>query len=374
LTAFRFFAAFAVFCRHVHPWLQDGTDLPSVVHSFMTDGFSGVTFFFVLSGFILTYNYRTAFAQLSGPSVWSFYAARVARIWPVHLLTFGFAAVVLHREILAAPGRFFGPALANLTLTQSFFPDEAIYFSFNSLSWSLSDEMFFYFLFPLIVWGMRSAGWDRPHRAALLAALLCGAAVTCVALGGHTGDGFWMWYINPAFRLMDFLTGVALGHLFVGLAGARGPGPKWASRLEVGALGLVAAALAASPGVPYLLRRSGYYTPFFAVLILVFAFQRGLVSRLLSGRVLTGLGEVSFSFYMFHYLFIRMIDRYPHATHFGDLAPLPRAGAVLALSLVVSACCYRWFEVPARARVRGWLLQRPAPVRAGQAVPVRAGV
>jgi len=358
LTAFRFFAALAVFFRHVYPWLKESTDMPSFVHRFMNDGFCGVTFFFVLSGFILTYNYRLAFVRLSGPVVWKFYAARAARIWPVHLLTFGLAVVVLHREIMAAPVQFIGPAIANLTLTQSFFPVETIFFSFNSVSWSLSDEIFFYALFPLVLWAMHAAGCDRPRKASFLVIGLWLIAMACVIIGRNHPLGFWMWYVNPAFRMLDFLTGVALGHVFLGLKdkGIIGPSLKWASFFEVTSLVLVAAALTASPSVPYLLRRSVYYTPFFAMVILVFAYQRGVISRLLSGKLLRLLGEASFSFYMFHYLFIRMIDRYPHATRIGDLDPLLRSIAVFAVSLMASIACYRWFEVPARTRVRDWLI------------------
>jgi len=184
----------------------------------------------------------------------------------------------------------------------------------------------------------------------------------CVLFGLDQSRTEWMWYINPGFRVVDFLAGVALGQVFLGLnaRGIRGPSRTWATILEVGSLALIAAALMASPSVDYLLRRSVYYTPFFAVAILVFAYQRGLISRLLSGKVLRLLGEVSFSFYMFHYLFIRMIDRYPHATHIGDLSPLPRSIAVFAISILVSIACYWWFEVPARSRVRDWLVRRPA--------------
>jgi peptidoglycan/LPS O-acetylase OafA/YrhL len=368
LTAFRFFAALAVFFRHVYPWLKGSPDMPSVVHSFMNDGFCGVTFFFVLSGFILTYNYRLVFVRLSGPSVWKFYAARVARIWPVHLLTLGLAVVVRYPDIMAAPDQFIDSTIANLTLTQSYFSDETIYFSLNTVSWSLSDEIFFYALFPLVVWAMHAVGLDRPRRSSVLAIGLWAVAMACVLIGLDDPLGFWMWYINPLFRVLDFLTGVALGQVFLGLndKGIRGPSPKWASLLEVSSLVLVAVALMASPSVPYLLRRSVYYTPFFGMVILVFAYQRGFLSRLLSGKVLRLLGEVSFSFYMLHFLLIRLIDRYPHATHLGDLPPLLRSIAVFAISLMASIGCYRWFEVPARTRVRDWLVRRLVPQRTNQ--------
>jgi peptidoglycan/LPS O-acetylase OafA/YrhL len=368
LTAFRFFAALAVFFRHVCPWLGDHPDVPPVVYRVMNDGFCGVTFFFVLSGFILTYNYRAAFARLSAPAVGTFYAARVARIWPVHLLTFALAAVVLHREIAAAPAWYAGPAVANLALVQSWFPHETIYYSFNSVSWSLSDEVFFYALFPAALWAMRRVGLDRPRPAAALAVGVWAAAAAGVLSGRGHPLGFWVWSVDPAFCFVDFLIGVALGQVFLGLRdrGSRGPSSRGATALEVGSLMLVAAALAAGADVPYLFRRSVYYTPVFAAVILAFAYQRGLVSRLLSGPAFRLLGEVSFSFYMLHYLLIRLIDRYPHATHVGDWDAVPRSLAVFAVSLAASVGCYRLFELPARNRVRAWLVRPPATRPAGE--------
>ncbi|WP_041064256.1 acyltransferase family protein [Cohnella kolymensis] len=50
-------------------------------------GYVGVSFFFVLSGFILFYNYHSQFTAFKMPSIKRFYIARIAKIYPVHLLT-----------------------------------------------------------------------------------------------------------------------------------------------------------------------------------------------------------------------------------------------------------------------------------------------
>jgi peptidoglycan/LPS O-acetylase OafA/YrhL len=367
LTAFRFFAALAVFFRHVYPWLNEKGNLPGWLGDCFHDGFSGVTFFFILSGFILTYNYRFTFDRLTMPKVWSFFAARLARIGPVHVLTFLIALPLVYRSLFSDPIHSLERAAVNLTLTQSFFSDESIYFSFNSVSWSLSDEMFFYALLPLILWGLQASGWDRPRHALALAIGTWLLAMTLVITGLEHPRAFWLWYVNPLFRVLDFLVGVALGHLFLGLRESRLAriNAKWATTFELASLGLIAASLAANSFVPYLLRRSVYYTPCFGCVILVFAFQRGLISRLLSGNVLRVLGEVSFSFYMFHYLLIRMVDQFPNVTHLGHLSPIVRSAAVFAVSLAVSYGCWRWYEMPARERVKRWLLLRGSPIRTG---------
>src|SRR5690242_12787179 len=70
LTSLRFLAALAVFLHHA---------------GLFADGFFGVTFFFVLSGFILTYNYRRTLADGGRGAVWDFYVARFARVYPLHI-------------------------------------------------------------------------------------------------------------------------------------------------------------------------------------------------------------------------------------------------------------------------------------------------
>jgi peptidoglycan/LPS O-acetylase OafA/YrhL len=357
LTSFRFFAALAVFLRHSHAWLNGHVDMPAFVSNCLHDGFCGVTFFYVLSGFILTYNYQSIFTRLTGRSVWSFCAARLARIYPVHLLAFLVAVPLVLGDILAEPSRAVVPTLANLTLTQSFVPDQAVFFSFNTVSWSLSDEMFFYLLLPLVLWTMHGLDLVRSGRAVALAATCWLLALACVLLGHDHPQGLWLWYVNPAFRLLDFLVGVSLGQIFLRLQrqGVAGPSRPVATLLEAGTLGLLALALVTSPLVPLLLRRSSYYTPCFALLILVFAFQRGRLSRVLSGPGLRLLGEVSFSFYMFHYTIMRLIDHYPRVTWLGEWPPLPRTLAVFLLSAAASVACYFWYELPLRDRVRRWL-------------------
>lgn len=85
LTTFRFIAALMVFLFHQN--LFSGYQL----------GSAGVSFFFILSGFILTYNYQDKLGEHSGNTIRAFYVARLARIYPVHLLTFliSFPLVVL---------------------------------------------------------------------------------------------------------------------------------------------------------------------------------------------------------------------------------------------------------------------------------------
>ena len=183
LTTLRFLAALAVFGHHL-AFLADDPRTARVYNRFLFEGRVGVNFFFILSGFILTYNYAPTIAHWRWREIREFYVARFARVYPVHLLTFLIAAVLL-TGVSMAPARSAAAAICQLTLTQSFCPDPAVYFSFNAPAWSLSAEAFFYAAFPTLLWlllPLGRSGWPRP---AVLAGVVW-LAVVGFALGATT--------------------------------------------------------------------------------------------------------------------------------------------------------------------------------------------
>lgn len=86
LTSFRFIAALMVFIFHLGLFSQYQL------------GAAGVSFFFVLSGFILVYKYHNHFLNIDKVSLQKFYIDRFAKVYPVHVLTFfnAFPLVVLY--------------------------------------------------------------------------------------------------------------------------------------------------------------------------------------------------------------------------------------------------------------------------------------
>ncbi len=137
LTSFRFFAALMVFVWHINILKK---------YDF---GYMGVSFFFVLSGFILAYNYHNRLENLRSGILTSFYIARFAKIYPVHLLML---CISIPHTILDEQrfhlGHIYQRAVANIFLVQSYIPKVEYYFTFNAVSWSLSNEVFFYLFFP----------------------------------------------------------------------------------------------------------------------------------------------------------------------------------------------------------------------------------
>ena len=350
VTALRFFAALLVFVYHSAPTEPFGARYAL--------GHSGVGFFFLLSGFILTYTYHRQFAETTAwAAVREFYVARIARIYPVHVVATLFAAIVLWRfggttwDVSSVATRKVASA-AQLLLVQSWSPDEKIYLGINSPAWSISTEMFFYAVFPFVVRSLlRSFGASTP-RVIWIAAAMPWAIETATALIPHH-TAVWTAYVLPPVRLADFIVGMLLGVAFLRSKPAPARGGR-ATLLELLALGGVVVAIGVSPHVPEALRYSLFLMPFWAVLIAVFVRQEGAISRMLQWPAFAALGRASFAFYLIHWPMIAVVG--------GTLGWKHPALAMLlafALSIAVSFALYHAVEQPMRIRLRAMFARAP---------------
>ncbi|WP_244561918.1 acyltransferase family protein [Mesorhizobium australicum] len=336
LTSLRFFAAAVIVAGHI---------LPTIVG---TPGDSryglGVSFFFVLSGFILTYQYR----DFSRHSVKAFYVARFARLWPIHLVTFLLVAIILQPQLLLSPMHAM-TAMLNLLLLHAWLPISGLVFSWNAPSWSISDELWFYLLFPFLARTKRLWAW--------LVVLIAIAAFIIFSFPIAKATLFEFSYVHaimqhPAVRVVEFAVGVFAGRLFN--AGLRIKGPAMALEATAIALmllyglttitvqGFITSNVHQSLGVWY--NQSGGLLVF-AFAIFIFAQSDGPVSRLLAWRGLVLLGEISFSTYMVH----QIIIRYAFTHRWSDaMGAVPATIVVLTLVYLSSWVLWRTIEMPCR--------------------------
>ncbi|MFT2692931.1 acyltransferase family protein [Clavibacter zhangzhiyongii] len=364
LTGLRFFAAMTVLISH---FAHRGIILvPAGIVAFVDGGRTAVALFFVLSGFILTYNY----SQLSGRADRrAFYVNRVARIYPVVVLSLFLGAIGVAYVVLAddrarlldwyalkepSPVALAASFLSQLTVTTGWFPTARINQPWNSPAWSIACEMFFYLLFPLlIVWLRRlgRVGLSILVTGAFACQVLLVIAVRLVAPEGQRG---FLVSQFPVTHLFDFIVGMVAALLFL-----RG-GREW---LMVGhrriillacSIVVIATLSATVPVRPaYLL-----LTPFFASLILGLAVPpRKGRSWLATGWVLL-LGEASFSLYLIHVPLMNLMSLAGAPAWFGWVWVMLTIGA--------SILVFAYFESPARRATKRSLsavLGRRAPHR-----------
>lgn len=303
LTSLRFFAAAAVVLAHLEsggvPLLAPGAGAGV--------GYEAVTFFFILSGFILVYVY-------SGPREGgglrveprTFLAARFARIAPAYYLglalllpLFLYRSFVLH---LAPPESSLAALVLAPFLLQAWYPPAAL--AWNAPAWSLSVELAFYLAFPLL---LRES--NRLTRNQFLILAVGAVVATAVARRLIPGE---ITYAHPLFHFAWFVLGMALGRLYL-----FGPALPEGARARLSTL-----------------------------------------ARPLSARWLVLLGEASFSIYILHTGLIFWFH-WVLREAFG-VVPAGAADFALTFGFVIGASlvAFLFFERP----MRRWILER-APDR-----------
>jgi peptidoglycan/LPS O-acetylase OafA/YrhL len=357
LNALRFLAALLVFSQHV-PAFRTG------------DGHCGVAFFFILSGFILTYTYQPTLARPRWPDVWRFWINRLVRIYPVHMLAFILFLPYWWPALRVQAGTYLTCAWRNLSLTHAWSHDGHIYFSFNAPSWSLCNECFFYVCFPALLWVLNRAG-GRSWRLALVLPLwlLELAYCSCYCDGP---DFIWRAYINPWLRLIDFTIGMLLGLSFIqkGTAGLR-QSFGLATALELTAVGVLLAAFYSGHDIPAAVRMGAYFTLPMAGIVFIFAHDAGVLSRFLSRQPFQFLGDISFSFFLLHFVLIGLWAKCEMVLGWGPWHQQLKQFLIIASSLATAAFVYVLYERPIREGIKARLQRRPTP--ALQPVFVLAG-
>ncbi len=288
-----------------------GLDKQNIIKHIALD--QGVSCFFVLSGFILSY----AYPQLKGPKeTLRFFIARVARVWPAHIATALLSVCLLHLNIWQPIGKKIPwITLANLTMTHGWILTERSYFSFNAPSWSISTEFFFYLCFPLLIYNFAKT-WKIKIMVAALFVLCCfGISVVVHTSLAHISlsEIYQRYlYINPLARVFEFVTGMAIFLLYVQLKGKE-PSSKLLTVFEIliiSAIILEVVFISAfmkhyfihpyTHPYFYWLRYCGGVL-FYAALILILALGKGLVARMLSNSFFVKLGDISYSVYLVHW-------------------------------------------------------------------------
>jgi peptidoglycan/LPS O-acetylase OafA/YrhL len=338
LTGLRFFAATLVVFYHLSLFWE----MPAALLGLASGGLTGVSFFFVLSGFVLMWSRR------EGERPTTFWWHRFARVWPLHALTF-----VLALALLPAAGAT--GSLLNAGLLQAWHPDIAVSHGLNQPSWSLSAEAFFYLLFPLLAVAISRA---RPRVViAASAAGMLAIAVLALPLFDDPVQR-WLLYDFPLYRLGEFVAGMALA-----VAMRQG----WRPQLQLRAA--LCSSIAVYVACSYFL--VGEVRPFVADAVMAPMF--GLVisaaaasdldgggSRL-GGRWLVSFGQWSFALYLIHWPVLSVMARAGDAWW----APL----AAVGVSLALAGLLFGWFERP----VERWLRARHrAQARATASAPAPA--
>lgn len=301
LNSLRFFAALLIFLHHVGSFFPN--DFKMLNTLFFSKFFVSVSFFFILSGFVLALRYFPEVSKTLSFPFRKYIGKRLFSVYPLHIITLIFSILltggIINIRILTA----------NALLLQSFHTDPEFYFSFNAMSWFLSDILFLYIIFPFLCLVFLKIPWKFAAKIACFAVILIFSVIIYPFIYRHSNQLHWVFYISPFLRLIEFSTGMILGIIFQKYQGIR-------DRLKVGKatfLEIISCLLLGFfifYGITFrnVYNQSLLYLPVFSLFIFLFALSKGLVSKILSSGILIYLGKLSFPFLMIHWLFLQSIS------------------------------------------------------------------
>jgi peptidoglycan/LPS O-acetylase OafA/YrhL len=354
LTGLRFFAALHVVVTHTASFTQE--ELPPWASNIVSSGYVGVSLFFVLSGFILTYNYLDSDQTALRGSDNQFRIARVARIYPLYLVALVVAAPSLLVTVWSGHVSFSDFVLALVLaplMLQAWSLTAALVW--NAPAWSLSAEALFYALFPFML--RRAARMtERSVFLAIVASWVIALAIT-VGQSISASDRIWLEFVVhfPLTRVWEFCIGVLVG---VGFLKFSWRVPRSAViPIVVAILGVLTCAESVAPqGVV----SNAMFVPLFCVLILALSTGEGYVARLLSTRFAVLLGEASFAIYLLHVPVWRYYLHTVDAFLPGGAESLGGVTIFIVLICIISVVAYKHIEVPGRRSLSARLTRSAA--------------
>jgi peptidoglycan/LPS O-acetylase OafA/YrhL len=345
LTSLRFFAALFVVLYHVTgiylPWTQQS----SILVNFVALGYISVSFFFLLSGYILA----VVYLRRGGPvAVAPFYRARFARVYPLFFITlildtpflflsrwttYGLKSAVLKTAITFA---------GNTVMLQAWFLRLR---GIDNPNWSLSVETLFYLIFPflgVVLWKLRG------FKLGLTAALVyLGGQALVFALTLHFPRE--LFELCPCVHVTTFVLGILLAR-WQWLKkqekgdGARGTSPGILLLVTTLALAGFGAVLYWAPGENANVR-DGLLAPIFAAFIWAFSHSNWFFAKVLSARWLVVLGEASFGLYLIHFPVTHFFERQGWV-HSPFMFPV-----FLTSCIGLSVLSFYYFETPIRSKL-----------------------
>ncbi len=348
LTSFRFIFALLVFLHHLIFIIdKSNSSLLKFYHTYLEEGYLGVGFFFILSGYILSHVYSSALSDKNFNTI-QFYINRIARIYPMHLLTLIIAIPLSLKLLDSSVWEWISRFFENMFLLQSFIPIRSHYFSFNMVSWSISNELFFYLLFPFLLKFITKLNNKKIY---IFTGFIC-ISILVSMFAIKDAYHHFLFYINPFVRLADFIVGIIIYQLFHNWEVTN---TKKSTQLEILSVITLSFFYFISFLIPQVLRLSIFYWLPISFMIIVFSKSKGKLSSFLSKGIFITLGEISFGFYLYHLLVIRFVNYFNNRLNIIQ-HDLILVAIVFAISIAVSYFSYYLFETKAKQWVKKALI------------------
>lgn len=357
LTGLRGIAVLLVLIGHLQQRYFPYDSLAMMPFSGFT--YFGITAFFVLSGFVIHWNYATLFSDRpTGEAWWTFFVARFSRLFPLHFMVIMLGLFSTGEVMRTIP---------HLFMMQSWGYNNGINVSYYN-TWSISVEWLFYFVyaaaFPYLSRIIRSGSvW-----------LLVGVVIVSFAAYGIAGPvksetDMWLRYHGPYMRVFEFLTGVVAAQIVIARSSSIAKSDTAAALVLLATMIFhTRTAIGSMTSINYLI------APLVAVTVITASDRRSLLSDALSLGWICWIGERSYSIYLLEAVYLvhfsapieRLLGFDPSG---GSILISACQGVVMSLVaaitiLAASDPCWRRFEMPARRYLKRRLVLAPRTINA----------
>jgi peptidoglycan/LPS O-acetylase OafA/YrhL len=316
-------------------------------------GYVAVSYFILLSGYVLAYNYnaKARAGQLEKKRFWK---ARFSRIYPIYLLSLLLAWEQLPKEYAShTHGMFWVGVVLTPLMLQGWVPTIATFL--NTPAWTMSAEAFYYFIFPWI------AAWKETRRISTLLWKMTGIWMLGMIPGAlymlFNPDGIahpdrwsygpWLWALKytPYAHIFSFIFGVMLADLN-GMIAHEHRVRLW---LGLGGFAGIYGLLMLGPLVPYAIIHDGLLMPLFACIVLGLSGDN-VLARVIGCRPLVFIGMSSYSLYLLHFNLWNIL----HASHVLDVLRLARFDPWISYVLLICMALVALYtiEKPAQRQLR----------------------
>jgi len=369
LTGVRFFAVLHIFMFHL--WVLYSMDkpeeyaalmsgfvyLPDTVVSFFSNGWMSTSFFFILSGFILSYLYWHEDGSFSGGAK-RFWFRRMARLYPIHLLSLLVTIPLITPYLLSfkSVSDIVPSAIATLFLVQAWYPPFVP--DWNWPAWTISALVFLYLIMPWLTKKLSRLSHQQ-QKAALAALPIVSLVPTAIYAfyfpAGTEPQQNWQIFIGstPLFWVAQFTFGMLLSRFFNITRSSSFPRKHASWHPSWGDLAFICViALACIPDIQEPLKyfvRHGLMMPLYAIIILALARGEGIFAHLFSLPAASFLGETAFSLFIWQN--IAMVFCWVSASLIPGAGDIQVWAAPIGLTLFAIASTYA-IEKPIAKKLR----------------------
>ena len=370
LTGLRSIAATWVVVFHLS-WLLTiaAPGATSLLGPLISSGAQGVDLFFLLSGYVLALNYTERIGERAGlRNAVRFLGARIARVWPVYVVTLHLAAALLflqtrfgeHATVLDVSPLSYVRQLFMVELWSKPYFDNV---AWDGPAWSISAEWLAYLLFPALALILFRLRRRMRTRSLLVLAFLISLAPSMLLVGtGH--------FYTPYSWVVRILAQFTAGALACTAITRMRPSDRigrvagYLSVLLVAVIVVLVFVLATHPidGIP---DSVGLVNVLFLPLVVTLAVGTTGIARLLALRPFVFGGQISYSLYLVHGLVVAALLALWHhiAVHPTGTPLLLLVLVVLGVTFVLAWLLYRFVEEPGRRRIRRLVESRIPPQR-----------